>query len=259
MGHAQRANPNVNIKTRSMQNLPGVIGVVSGDRTAYKEFAVCLALAQRPAGCDLIWLPSTAGGVAAGRNTVVRRALELHSAWVWFMDDDHTFAPTTLLRLLKRGVDMVQPLVLRRHPPYAPLLFRHFHVDSTLTDADLLRAFETGNGPMVLAPFQRGLVEVGTCGTGGLLVAIEVFKALPDPWFVFGKFGSETPAGEDTWFCLCARRAGFHVYVDLDTPIGHLTTAAVWPISANALGEVKMDVELEHDAASIRRRVGNHD
>ena len=36
-------------------------------------------------------------------------------------------------------------------------------------------------------------------------------------------------ADEDTWFFLKARRLGFTAYMDLDTPIGHLTTANVWP------------------------------
>jgi hypothetical protein len=44
----------------------------------------------------------------------------------------------------------------------------------------------------------------------------------------FGRFGPEG-ADEDTWFFLKARRLGFTAYMDLDTPIGDLTTANVWP------------------------------
>jgi len=39
---------------------------------------------------------------------------------VFFMDDDHTFAPDLLLNLLARNVPVIQPLVLSRYGPFAP-------------------------------------------------------------------------------------------------------------------------------------------
>ena len=69
---------------------------------------------------------------------------------------------------------------------------------------------------------------MGECGASGALIRAEVFKRVEWPWFEFGKFGVAF-GGEDTWLILRARRAGFSVMVDLETPVGHLTHAAIWP------------------------------
>jgi len=60
-------------------------------------------------------------------------------------------------------------------------------------------------------------------GTGGMLIRSEVFRELEYPWFEHGR------ASEDLIFCDRAREAGFPIYCDLGSRIGHLTVAAIWP------------------------------
>mgnify|MGYP006866180342 CR=1 FL=1 len=43
--------------------------------------------------------------------------------WAWIMGDDHEFANVALIELLNTQVDIVVPLVVRRQPPFIPVLF----------------------------------------------------------------------------------------------------------------------------------------
>jgi len=65
-------------------------------------------------------------------------------------------------------------------------------------------------------------------GAAGLLVWSEVFRAIPEPWFVHGRYG-EWNAGEDIIFCEQANEAGFDIFVDLAAQLGHLCASAIWP------------------------------
>ena len=246
---------------------PGIVGMVTSERTGFYHNSRCLAWLQKPLGSDFILCEMGAATVAAGRNNVVAEALRVSAAWLWFMDDDHVFAPDTLLRLLARLKDaaLVQPLVVSRRSPHHAIVFEDVPVEPTMSDAELVASYLAHSRFAALAPHQRGLVDVGHCGTGGLLVDAKVFKALDPPWFEFGKFHHASnvgvagrSVGEDTWFCLRARRAGFRCCVDLDTPMGHLTTAALWPAPVNALGDVKMEVEWDSEAATLRQRIELH-
>jgi hypothetical protein len=192
--------------------------------------------------------------VSLTRVACVREALAAGASWVWFIDDDHIFAHSTLLRLLRHNVDIVVPLVVGRHPPHLPLLFSHFEVRSDMTDDELVAACRVAHasGSGLDLKFQdRGLVEMGRAATAGMLISAHVLRALPDPWFEFGRLGTTEPAGEDTWFCLCARRAGFRVWCDLDTPIGHLMTAALWPSPDLAFGDTEPLIEFAFDIPTL--------
>jgi hypothetical protein len=214
---------------------PGAIGVVSGNRGTYWEFSRCLLelLAKMETPCRLIWKAAAGGALAMVRNQVVDEALKAKAEWLWFIDDDHTFEANTLARLLRHDVDIVVPLVSRRDgmrllfPPPRPLV-------PTMTDEDLVQQLAKEEEEEFItqackAERRQGLIEMRTCGTAGMLVRAEVFRAIPTPWFEFGKLPG--PSGcEDTWFTLLARRAGFRIWCDTETRIGHLTTCAVWPV-----------------------------
>jgi len=139
---------------------------------------------------------------------------------------------------------------MRRTPPHKPLLFDCFPVHPQMSDGELVAAFSASPDHLPLVPHQGGLVEMGHAGAGGMLIAADVFRTLPPPWFEFGRFGANG-AGEDTWFTLCARRAGFKVWCDLDTPIGHLTTAALWAAPVDAHGQIAALCEFSFDGQTL--------
>lgn len=214
---------------------PGAILVVSGDRTTYPEFAANVATLQTTPGSRLYWQRAGGGALAEARNVLVQQALESGAAWCWFIDDDHVFPSGVLGPLLQHNRDVVVPLVMTRKPPIRPVMWQQFPVASSATDEELMQLWRWHREPPAMKEGQRGLIEIGHGGTGGMLIAARVFRALSQPWFEWRRFDGQT-CGEDTWFCLKARRAGFRIWCDLDTPIGHLTTCAVWPDMTGGVG-----------------------
>jgi hypothetical protein len=210
---------------------PGAICVVSGDRTTYPQFTACVATLVPTQDTKLIWQLAGGGALAVVRNGVVKAALDYFNGrpgWTLLVDDDHVFKNDMPMRLLRHDKDLTMPTVMMRKPPHSLVGFPPFDVPPDATDDELIDLARGDVEPLAIAPGQHGLVEIGSGGTGCLVVSTEVYEAMGAPWFEFGRFGPEE-SGEDTWFFLKARRLGFTVYMDLDTPIGHLTTANVWP------------------------------
>ena len=153
--------------------------------------------------------------IAEARNEVLQEA---EGDWVWFIDDDHTFAPDLMMRLLQRNVDIVQPLVLTRYAPFAAV-----HMTKSPTPI-------AGKpyGRFALTPEDKGgLKEASVVGCAGMLVRRRVWESLDYPYFVNG-YAADSIA-EDVLFCERAREAGFKAYVDLDNHMGHLNIGEVWP------------------------------
>jgi GT2 family glycosyltransferase len=231
MGWAARTSNGASRRHREpLLNRPGAVCVVSGDRTTYPQFAYNVATLRTTRGTNLLWQIAGGGGVARARNILVEQALQFGAGWVWFIDDDHVFSPDILGRLLRHDVDIVVPAVLLRQPPHDLVAWQVFPVSPTATDDDLVALSKAHKARPALPAGLTGLVEVGHAGAAGMLISSEVLEQLEAPWFEWGRFGADG-AGEDTWFCLKARRAGFQIFCDLDTPMGHLNTCAVWPQS----------------------------
>lgn len=216
----------------------GVVGIISGDLARYTSFMASMFRLMVPNGSA--WALHTGNGFASLRNLIVRE-LEPDVDWLFFMDDDHTFHPDILLRLLDRNVDIIQPLVSTRKPPYRPYGYMHNGQDyESLTWSDF---------PL------HGIREVDAVGTGGMLVRRRVLDEVGDPWFEEGRTGAEH-LGEDLYFCTKARAAGFKVYVDCDVRMGHMATVQVWPDQAEQQTGVgqQLDwcVKLELDHCGLR-------
>jgi hypothetical protein len=212
----------------SVMNERVFICVVSGIRTTSWEFSRALHGVAARTGASLIWEPASGGSLDYVRNRVIKRALDAGAHWIWCLDDDHDFPPDTLERLLQHRADIVCPLVSRRFPPFAPFLFSPAHpIDASMSDEELINTLKVNTPDPEYVRGKRGLVDVHVCGAGGMLVAAKVFQRTPFPWFRFGKV--EIHGGEDTWFSMCARRSGFKIWCDLDTPIAHLSSCAIWP------------------------------
>lgn len=192
----------------------GTVGVVSSDLARYTKFSISLQFLVTPPNTKLDW--QTGINVALSCNRVLER---MHGEWVWIMGDDHVFAPHTLLRLLDRNVDVVVPLCAYRRPPFAPVVFSG-EVDGKPGNWKVLNWIDF-NG-------KTGLQEVYVAGSAGMLIRKNVIQALSDPWFEVGQERSDG-LNEDITFCKKVRAAGFKIYVDLDTVIGHIGQITVWP------------------------------
>lgn len=185
-----------------MTYVTGTIAYCSREDHASPLFAAFLAqLAQRHPTAKIS--PVITNDVAQGRNMAVYQA---EGDWLWFIDTDMAFGAHVLERLLAHNVDIVQTLCLKRHPPHQPVLWER--------SAAVENTSPTG---------RPRLIEVKSLGAGGTLYRRKVFEKIAGPWFE-GVLGTE-----DTNFAAKARLAGFKLYVDMATTVGHVTPMVIWP------------------------------
>lgn len=125
---------------------------------------------------------------------------------ILFLDDDMAFPPETFQRLLEHG----KPIVACNYPT------RRFPVHMTAQK----------DGKPISSAGKHSVEKVNHAGMGVMLVDIEVFKAIPKPWFMVGWWSNEAGEGEiseDAFFCMKARTHGFDTWVnhDLSQEVSH--------------------------------------
>lgn len=152
---------------------------------------------------------------------VLNIALErMTGEWFATIDDDHTFAPTLITRLVERmltnDLDIVVPLVTRKEPPYTTVAY----------------GFPEGTGARPLPQADLSgpprLVQVYAAGLACMVVQRRVFEQMDKPYFRVGQHVADQYQ-EDLDFCGRANAAGFKVWCDTSTCIGHISQVTVWP------------------------------
>jgi len=183
----------------------GTIGVIGSELARYADFVAALTILGKPEDTRLIYTRTV--DVVGNCNTICRNFRGEH---VLFLGDDHTFDPDLYLRLLAWDVDVVVPLCLKRTPPYDPVVYGGQNERGEYYGADLP---------------SHGLTEVYAAGSAGMLVRRHVLEAIADPWFE-----SHGGLNEDLTFCQKVREAGFRIWCDVDTRIGHMSIHQIWPV-----------------------------
>lgn len=192
----------------------GLIGVIANDAARFSEFGACVTRIEAPEGWEIEWL--IGGDWCGARNNLVKLTLENDYSHLWFMDDDHSFAPDILMRLLAHDKPLVNPLCLTRTMPFVPCVYptklpegEHVYLPVDFTTAE-----------------PEGLIEIEAGGCAGMLIrrdVLEAVSALPGRPFEYGD------RSEDITFCEKAKACGYTLYADLGVMLGHITTAVVWP------------------------------
>lgn len=162
---------------------------------------------------------------ATNRNGLIDEAVALGAQWIWFLDDDLTFGPDALTRLLRRfddpAVDAVVPLSFRRQPPFRALWF-----DRTVPELDAMKDTLPPPGP---------LVPLTAATFGGLLVRMSALRAIPKPYVALGQFVPDQ-WDDDLYFCRKLSEAGVQLWGDSSVQFGHTTDVEVWPHYDTATG-----------------------
>jgi len=152
---------------------------------------------------------------------------------MWFVDQDCSFVPGTLARLLSRKLPIVSALEMMRLPGVCyPMALKgkiapgseDYRIQATEVYEWSAQWYDcTTNAPQMLeiAP-QDSLLEVGFTGCHCLLIRRDVLEEMEQPWFQ-----GYNPGGEDQWFCERAFAMGIPTYVDLSVLVGHATTDRV--------------------------------
>lgn len=196
---------------------PGTIAIPCGELGRYSAFSYSMACLQYPPATTISMMQSLS--IPRNLNMVIRDALAKPATeWVWLQADDHVFEPDSLMRLLSRDVDVVVPFILRRRPPFAPVLFK-----GERKNEDGISEYE----PFAYDELPRsGLLPVYSAGTGGMLLKRRVLEAVGDPWFEYQK---GEIVSEDVDFCAKVREAGFQIYADMEVRMGHVGNFIIWP------------------------------
>jgi GT2 family glycosyltransferase len=145
------------------------------------------------------------------RNALVQKALELEATHICFVDDDMIVPEEGLIKLLEHDVDIVCGLAFRRLPPYDPCIFK------VVENKDIYPIESINNG----------LIDIDGCGSAFILIKTNVFKKMPQPWYVWGDkslgiYVDKGGLGEDISFTMRAKRMGFRVCCDTDLIVQHI-------------------------------------
>lgn len=131
------------------------------------------------------------------RAVLVRMAMEAEATHILFIDSDMRVPPDALFRLLAHNEPIVACNYSTRRSPILPTAEHREH------------------GYLFTPPDAEELAEVTQCGMGLMLVDMQVFARIPQPWFAIGfnKVDAEY-TGEDFFFCQKARDAGYRIWID---------------------------------------------
>jgi len=192
--------------------MSGIIGIAANSTGRYIAFTICITSLRVPPNTSIQW--AIGSDRVVGRNKLVKAALASGAEWLFFLDDDHAFEPDILLRLLAHEKPIVASLYLQRIKPFSPIAYEYYDDENrTYTSLDLTK-YE-----------KNALVPIVAAGTGGMLIRSEVFRELKEPWFEV----TEGIGSEDLPFCKKALEAGFEIFCDLGTPLGHIDPVIIWP------------------------------
>lgn len=146
--------------------------------------------------------------IHANRERLVCLALDWGATHVLFADDDMCFNPKAVEILLGRKQAFVACNYPRRVLP----------ISFTAVGPDMKMEMVTNNA-------SEGLEEAGYTGFGLSLIDTDVFRAIPQPWFLPKWLEDQKQYTTEDWpFCEKVREAGYKVLVDHDASklVGHV-------------------------------------
>ena len=125
--------------------------------------------------------------------------------YLFSVDSDISFSKDTLKKLLAHDVPVVSGIYRQRKEEQIIEVY----------------GFDGRNMPWnTLA--NKGLVEIGGCGFGCVLIKKEVFTGIDYPHFFYSHaIDHKNTISEDTFFCHKARSKGFKIYADTTIICGH--------------------------------------
>lgn len=190
---------------------PGTIALAAGVQPRFYEFQMSLDQLKTPVGTKLSIERSC--DITQNFNNCVKKMI---GDWVFFLGDDHSFAPDILFRLLDHNVDVVVPIAPCKVAPWAPCVI-HGPIDgeSIWHDNMPLYTWDELSGDGLLA-----LPEGDFIGQAGMLVKKKVLDRIGYPWFKAGQLDAGR-LQEDMTFCHELQKLGYTVWVDQNIIFDH--------------------------------------
>lgn len=156
--------------------------------------------------CKFMFIEKEGSILHWNREQIVKMAIEKECTHLLFVDSDMSFEGDAANRLLAREKDIVGVHYnARKFPPTTTV---HMNPEK--------RARIKEDHP-------DGFLTCEAVATGFMLIKLDIFKKLPQPWFFWKSDDKgDVTEGEDYWFCRQAREAGFEIWVDLNVKMGHI-------------------------------------
>lgn len=158
------------------------------------------------------------------RNMLVDIALkESDTTHLFFIDSDNVLPPYTLMRMLRRDLDIVAGVYTMKCPPYVPLAIKR---PKNVTTGEKLYNYYFRVDERTL----NHCVPCDGAGAGCLLVKREVFEKMGPPWFqVTPREHGLSAVGEDLFFFDKAQEHGYKTMLDLSVQCEHSVCGTMYP------------------------------
>jgi hypothetical protein len=172
--------------------------------TAFDLVAMC-AYTIKTTKHDIDLFTSSGTLIFDQRNNLVKTALEIKADYLLFVDADMRFPKDTLLKLMAHDKDIIGVNATTRSEPVKPTAKNiHINEDGSI---DWMPIFSNA---------KSGIDMADGIGCGVMLIKRQVVEALEEPYFYFEQLPGNKLLGEDIYFCVKAKDAGFDTWVDHD-------------------------------------------
>jgi hypothetical protein len=138
------------------------------------------------------------------------------------IDTDMIFPADALNTLLGRDKDIIGVTYnFRTGPPGSVIAIDPNNADGVPMARSSIDDYE---GARYIATLPDEPFICAALGTGFLLIKVDVFRKLPQPWFHVTPYinGAEDMMGEDYWFCKIAKEHGYDIWCDPSIAMGHI-------------------------------------
>ena len=176
--------------------------------TAFDLVAMC-AYTIKTTKHDIDLFTSSGTLIFDQRNSLVKTALEIKADYLLFVDADMRFPKDTLKILMAHDKDIIGVNATTRSEPVKPTA-KNFIVNEDQS-VDWLPIYSNA---------RSGIEKADGIGCGVMLVKTKVFKEMEEPYFYFEQLGNNKILGEDIYFCIKAKDAGFDTWLDHDLSKG---------------------------------------
>lgn len=149
--------------------------------------------------------------VHVAREELAKTALASGCQYLFMIDDDMTAADDLFEHLWASHKDIISPLAFTRNFPHKPVIYNCIEGWDNVSQTEHFTNYAVMKYP------KDQMKEVDAVGFGAVLISVDCFKKMPQPWFM-----NPFKTGEDINFCYQAKKFGFRTWVDTRLKLGHL-------------------------------------
>lgn len=172
--------------------------------TAFDLVAMC-AYTIKTSKHDIDLFTSSGTLIFDQRNNLVKTALDIKADYLLFVDADMRFPKDTLQILMAHDKDIIGVNATTRSEPVKPTA-KNMHINDD-GSIDWMPIYSNA---------KTGIEKADGIGCGVMLIKRKVVETIEEPYFYFEQLPGNRILGEDIYFCVKAKDAGFDTWVDHD-------------------------------------------